>query len=70
MLISGHKSRSVFERYNIVDERDLHWAAGKLDRYIQELKGEQQEPKTSFRVPANDDSTMTMPDRGEANLLN
>jgi integrase len=70
MLISGHKSRSVFERYNIVDERDLHWAAGKLDRYIQEIRAQQEEQPTSVRVPANDDTTMTLPGCGKANLLN
>jgi hypothetical protein len=34
MLISGHKTRSVFERYKIVDERDLHDAADKLYRHL------------------------------------
>jgi integrase len=32
MTISGHKTRSVFERYNIVDRADVREAVRKLDR--------------------------------------
>jgi integrase len=37
MAISGHKTRAVFERYNVTSERDLDDAARKLERYMDEL---------------------------------
>lgn len=39
MRMTGHKSRSVFDRYDIVSEGDLIDAARKLDRAVEKLTG-------------------------------
>jgi hypothetical protein len=40
MEISGHRTRSIFDRYNIVDDADLQSAGERLEEYARQRKQE------------------------------
>ena len=52
MALSGHKTRAVFERYNITSEEDLAAAAERIDQYVQYVGERRKEPaKIAVLVP-------------------
>jgi len=52
MLISGHKTRSMLDRYNIVSEGDLFEAAKRVRKYLHERQSPSD--KDNLRTPALD----------------
>jgi hypothetical protein len=48
MQLTGHKTRSVFERYNIVSDGDLRDAAKRLDLARRDHKSDHSSPAASL----------------------
>jgi hypothetical protein len=49
MKISGHKTESMYNRYNIVSERDLADVKEKMERFLSDTLSDT--PDRNFSVP-------------------
>lgn len=58
MKISGHKTRSVFDRYNIIDQNDMRRAMEKLEQFKQLERGQDEvKPLFSELSPCSEAAT-------------
>jgi hypothetical protein len=48
MRISGHQTRSIFDRYNITSEKDLKDAARRLGEYLASKQAPARSGETVF----------------------
>jgi hypothetical protein len=70
MMISGHKSRSVLDRYNIVDERDILAAGQRLEHYLR-AQSERDKDKSRTSGPSGvPEATAIEEPKTERKLLN
>ncbi len=55
MLISGHKTRSVLDRYTIVVDRDVQVAGNRMEAYLAEQArlAEAEKVRTKVRTEKN-----------------
>lgn len=68
MKISGHKTQSVFHRYNITSEKDIQEAGRLLGRYIEEMKSVEPDLGTLLGTPKVNKSEASK--KNTAKLLN
>ena len=51
MEISGHKTESVYRRYDIVSQQDMKLAAAKMENYLEGLKSQPTKTTTVEEKP-------------------